>query len=125
MPEEWKDLGKKCDAIYKVLRHLARNHEEGMSCVGDDVKTQELFELKSGLRVPVETGARVVFFASGEEALNHRGSVIIEVPPAGLENATDEELMGYILGNYPYWPPGFQAPMANLARLDMVRRRHS
>jgi hypothetical protein len=125
MPDDWKDLHKKCDAIYKVLRYLAKNHDEGMACVGDDAKTTDLFQLRGEIVVPAKTVGRVIFFGSGEEALNFRGSVTIEVPPLGLENATDEELMPYVLGNYPYWPPGFQVPTTNLARWDILRRRHS
>ena len=41
--------------------------------------------------------------AAGEEALNSGSSVILENPSAATANATDRELLSYVLGNYKYW----------------------
>jgi hypothetical protein len=103
--EGWYDLDKKSDAVYKVLRYLAEHPDEGLECVGDDEKARQLFEDQSGVKVPTENGARVIFFAPGEQALIHGGSVIIEVPSQPVTNASDDQLKIRILGNYPYWPP--------------------
>jgi hypothetical protein len=100
---EWYDLEKKSDAVYKVLRYLAEHPDEGLECVGDDAKARQLFEDKGDIKVPA--GARVIFFAPGEQASIHRGSVILEVPAQPTTDATDDQLKIRILGNYPYWPP--------------------
>ena len=99
----WSDPDKKTEAVYKVLRYLAANPKEGMSRVGDDAAAAQLFKDIGGIEVPA--GQRVIFFASGEQALRHAGSVSLEVPPE-VSKASDLELKAYILGNYPYWPPG-------------------
>ena len=106
MPSEtdsWNDLEKKSDAVYKVLRYLAVHPEEGLACVGNDEMARQLFEDQGGVKVPA--GARVIFFAPGEQALIHGGSVILEVPAQPITDATDDQLKIRILGNYPYWPP--------------------
>jgi hypothetical protein len=102
--EEWSDETKKNEAVYKVLRYLAENPDEGLKCVGNDDEARKLFEDKGAITVPTEKGARVIFFATGERALQVGASVILEVPPKRL-NATDEQLKVYVLGNYTYWPP--------------------
>jgi hypothetical protein len=101
--EGWYDVDQKSDAVYKVLRYLAEHPGEGLECVGDDAKARQLFEDQGGLKVPA--GARVIFFAPGEQALIHGGSVILEVPAQPMPNATNDQLKIRILGNYPYWPP--------------------
>jgi hypothetical protein len=103
--EDWFDLDKKSDAVYKVLRYLAAHPEEGLACVGNDEMARQLFEDKGRVEVPAEKGARVIFFASGEQALQHGGSVIIEVPSQPIPDASDDQLKLRILGNYPYWAP--------------------
>ena len=102
--EDWSDDTKKNDAVYKVLRYLAENPEEGLKRVGKDDEARKLFEKVGGIQVPVEKGARVIFFATGEQALRVGASVILEVPPK-LLNATDDQLEQFVLGNYTYWPP--------------------
>lgn len=102
---DWYDADKKSAAVYKVLRYLADHPEEGAACVGNDANAQQLFEKRGEIEIPTEKGARVVFFAAGEQELKHGSSVIIEVPSQPLTDATDDQLKAYILGNYPYWPP--------------------
>jgi hypothetical protein len=96
---DWFDKKKKEDAVLKVLQYLAAHHDEGMNCVGNDDKAVQLFQERGGITVPPK--ARVIFFATGEQALNHGASVSLEVP-AGP--APDEQLLENVLGNYPYWP---------------------
>jgi hypothetical protein len=103
--EGWYNLEKKSAAVYKVLRYLAEQPNEGLACVGNDEMARQLFEDQGGVKVPAEKGARVIFFAPGEQALIHGGSVIIEVPSQPQTDASDDELKIRILGNYPYWPP--------------------
>jgi hypothetical protein len=101
--EGWYDVDKKSDAVYKVLRYLAEHPAEGLACVGNDEMARQLFEEQGEIKVPA--GARVIFFAPGEQALIHGGSVILEVPAQPIADATDDQLKIRILGNYPYWPP--------------------
>jgi hypothetical protein len=100
---DWTNFEKKGEAVYKVLRYLAAHPDEGLPCVGDDKKAREFFQEKGGIDVPED--ARVIFFPPGEEAKQYGGSVIIEVPAAPIPSPTDLQLKGYIVGNYPYWPP--------------------
>jgi len=102
---DWSDEVKKNEAVYKVLRYLAENPDDGLSRVGKDDEARKLFEDKGGITVPVDSGARVIFFAPGERALLVGSSVILEVPPKRLEGASDGELKKFILGNYTYWKP--------------------
>lgn len=99
---DWSDPVKKTTAVYKVLRYLAKNPKQGLALVGDDVAAAQFFKKISGIDVP--KGQRVTFFAPGEQALRHAGSVALEVP-ATESTGSDLELKSYILGNYPYWPP--------------------
>ena len=102
---DWYDDKKKNGAVYQLLRYIAKNQEDGLRCVGKDDDARRLFEDKGGIHVPVKNGARVIFFAPGEQALLVGASVILEVPPARLTNPTDEQLKKFVLGNYSYWPP--------------------
>jgi hypothetical protein len=102
--DDWATDKKKREAVYKVLKYLSENPEEGLKRVGKDDEARKLFEDKGEIGVPVERGARVIFFATGEQALNVGASVILEVPPKMLD-ATDDQLENFILGNYTYWPP--------------------
>lgn len=101
----WYDDKMKNEAVYKVLRYLAKNPDEGLGRVGKDDEARKLFEDQGGIQVPVDNGARVIFFATGEQALLVGASVILEVPPKQLAGATDAELKKFVLGNYTYWPP--------------------
>jgi hypothetical protein len=102
---DWYDLDKKNEAVYKVLEYLAQNPDDGSKRVGKDDEARQLFEEKGGIQVPVSDGARVIFFASGERALLHGASVVLEVPPGRITGATDDQLKQFVLGNYPYWRP--------------------
>jgi hypothetical protein len=121
--EPWFDETQKVDALFKVLRHVATYPEDGLSCVGDDTKANDLFKTAGGIDVPTAEGARVVFLKPGEKALLFGGSVIIEVPPRRISGVSDLQLMNYILSWYPYWPPGSQNALANLINWDIDRRR--
>jgi hypothetical protein len=111
-PDPWYVRQLKSDAILRVMRYIADHPRAGKACIGDDVKAIELFEDPAigNIKVPVAAGARVIVFASGEEALEAGSSVIIELPPdpppgrpkfsTGWSNA---ELMTFVLGNYKYW----------------------
>ena len=101
---DWYDDFKKNNAVYNLLRHLAAHPEDGLNCVGKDDKARKLFEDKGGIHVPVDKGARVIFFAPGERTLRVGSSVILEAPPARLADPTDEQLKAFILGNYEWWP---------------------
>ena len=104
---DWHDEKKKTTAVYDVLRYLARNPERARQLIGQDEEARQLFETEGRIKVP--TSARVIFFpreeGEGEDCLNLGSSVILRVPPPGYENATDEQLEDFVLGNYPYWPP--------------------
>jgi hypothetical protein len=103
--EPWYQERPKSQAVYNVLDFLIQHPEEGLACVGKDLRAHYLFERIGGIRIPVENGARVIFFDRGELAANHRGSVIFEVPPEGMGHPTDEQLQLFILSKYPYWRP--------------------
>ena len=102
---DWSDDQIKNGAVYKVLRYLAAHPDEGSDLVGRDDKARHLFEKIGGIRVPVEDDARVIFFPSGERALEVGASVILEIPPDGAKEMSDEELKKFVLGNYEYWAP--------------------
>jgi hypothetical protein len=102
---DWYDDKRKNGAVYKVLRYIAANPDDGLRCVGKDDDARHLFEAKGGIHVPVERGARVIFFAPGEQNLEVGASVILEVPPHKLTDPTDDQLQYYVLGNYTYWAP--------------------
>jgi hypothetical protein len=101
---DWADDKKKNTAVYKVLRYLAANPEEGEGLVGRDDKARQLFEKIGGIRVPVEDDARVIFFPSGERDREIGSSVILEIPSEDATKVNDEDLKKYVLGNYEYWP---------------------
>src|SRR2546423_9724586 len=103
--EDWNDDKIKNEAVYKVLRYLAKNPKEGSSRVGKDDEARKLFEDQGGIQVPVDSGARVIFFATGEQDLLVGASVILDVPPDGYADKSDEELKKFVLGNYTYWAP--------------------
>ena len=108
----WYNRQPKSDAILRVMRHIANHPAAGTACIGNDAEAIRLFQDPTigNISVPVAAGARVIVFASGEEALEPGSSVIIELPPnpppgppkfsAGWSN---EELMTFVLGNYKYW----------------------
>ena len=102
---DWYDRSKKNPAVYNLLRHLAAHPEDGLKCIGKDDDARKLFEDKGGIKVPTDKGARVIFFAPGERALEVGSSVILEIPPAPLSRPTDEQLKAFILGNYEWWLP--------------------
>jgi hypothetical protein len=102
---DWYDNKRKNEAVYKVLRQIAKNPEDGLRCVGRDEDTRQLFEKVGEIQVPVDKGARVIFFAPGEQALQVGASVILEVPPKLFADPTDDELKRFVLGNYVFWPP--------------------
>jgi hypothetical protein len=102
--DDWNTRETKTAAIYKVLRYLAKNPDAAAACVGNDQEAARLFEEQGGITIPTENGARVIFFAHGEQALRYRNSVVLEVPPADLSDAPDGALKSYVIGNYPYWP---------------------
>ncbi len=112
----WYNEDTKIMAVYDVLHYLMRNPREGLSRVGNDVEAKNLFEREGRITVPVNQGARVIFFApdegeiyEGDGRLAFGSSVIIRVPPDGVPtNLTDFELMTLCLvgTSYPYWPPG-------------------
>ena len=106
---DWSDDQKKNEAVYSVLRYLAEHPDEGLDCVGKDDEARKLFEKIGGITVPVDKGARVIFFATGEQELNVGASVILEVPPK-MATATEDQLEHYVLGNYTYWPPRKSRP---------------
>src|SRR5437870_5425486 len=100
---DWYNRTTKNPAVYKVLRYLAAHPEDGLNCIGKDDKARSLFEDKGGIQVPVDRGARVIFFAQGERALQVGSSVILELPPPGLKEPTNKQLREFILGNYEWW----------------------
>jgi hypothetical protein len=102
---DWDNEVTKSDAVYKVLHYLKEHPEDGLKCVGNDAEAIKLFEKQGGITVPTDKGARVIFFASGERALNAGASVIFELPPATLRDPTDKQLSEFILGDYDWWPP--------------------
>jgi hypothetical protein len=102
---DWTEEKKKNGAVYKVLHYLAEHPEEGMACVGNDQRAQDLFEKIGQVSVPTGKGARVIFFATGERDLKIGSSVILEVPPKANKTFSDAELKKFVLGNYDYWPP--------------------
>ena len=99
---DWTTEDPKTDAVYNVLRYLARNPEEAAACAGNDQKAHELFERVGGIKIP--QGQRVIIFGSGEKKLEFRGSVILEVPH-GVSQLSDDQLKRFVLGNYSYWRP--------------------
>ena len=99
---DWEDEDKKTEAVYKVLKHLAEHPQDGAPCVGNDPAAHDLFRRIGGISIP--PGQRVIIFASGEKKLNHRGSVILEIPFGMSDTADDNQLKTFVLGNYPYWP---------------------
>jgi hypothetical protein len=102
---DWYDPETKNGAVYKLLDYLATHPQDGLACVGKDEAARTLFEAQGGITVPVDKGARVIFFAPGERAKQAGSSVILEIPPAPLINATDDQLKAFILGNYEWWRP--------------------
>jgi hypothetical protein len=102
---DWYDEVKKSGAVYKVLHYLKEHPGDGLKCVGNDAEAIKLFEKQGGITVPTDKGARVIFFASGERALNAGASVLLELPPATLRDPTDKQLSEFILGDYDWWPP--------------------
>jgi hypothetical protein len=102
---DWYDETTKSGAVYKVLHYLKDHPADGLKCVGNDAEAIKLFEKQGGITVPTDRGARVIFLASGERALNAGASVILELPPATLRDPTDKQLSEFILGDYDWWPP--------------------
>jgi hypothetical protein len=111
-PEPWYNRQLKSEAILRVMRHIADHPADGTQCVGNDPAAIQLFQNPriGNIRVPVEAGARVIVFASGEEALEAGSSVIIELPPDPPPGPpkfsrgwSEKELMTFVLGNYKYW----------------------
>jgi hypothetical protein len=102
---DWYDDVKKSGAVYNVLNSMLTHQSEALNCVGDDVKAVQFFQKYGGITVPTNQGARVIFFAPGERALQTGASVIIEIPPPALTAAGDKQLSGFILGDYDWWPP--------------------
>jgi hypothetical protein len=102
---DWADRDKKREAIVKVLRYLAEHPAEALSCVGNDQKAHALFKRVGQIDIPEAEGARVIFFAPGEKKLGPATSVIIELPedPGAAAQASDTELLKYVLGNYAHW----------------------
>ena len=102
---DWADRDKKREAIVKVLRYLAQHPDEALGCVGNDQKAHALFKRVGQIDIPEAKGARVVIFAPGEKKLGPESSVIIELPedPAAAAQASDTELLKYVLGSYSHW----------------------
>ena len=112
----WNDRQQKHDAILRVMRHIIKNPAAGAQCVGrgrppfqQDVAAHTLFEDPTIGNIQIPADSRVVFFASGEEALEVGSSLIIELPPTPLvrplnsPDPSDRELLSYVLGNYVHW----------------------
>jgi hypothetical protein len=99
---DWTTEDPKTEAVYKVLKYLAENPDDGAACVGNDQKAHELFERVGGIKIP--PGQRVILFGSGEKKLEFRGSVVLEVP-YGVTQLNDDQLKTFVLGNYSYWRP--------------------
>ena len=100
---DWSTLTTKRAAILRVLRYLVANPTAAQNCIGNDTALKALFQDPNIGNVTLPQGARVILFAAGEEALNSGSSVILENPSAATANATDRELLSYVLGNYKYW----------------------
>ena len=103
---DWYDETKKLKAVYKVLHYLAEHQQEASDCVGNDAKARQLFKDHGGIVVPElkdDPSARVVILAPGEKA-DVGTSVVLEIPPPELKDASDNQLFYFVVGAYPYWP---------------------
>ncbi len=100
---DWHDLDKKRAAILRVMHYIVNHPAAGQNCVGNDDAARALFEDPNIGNISIPAGARVVIFATGEEALKEKGSLIIELPDASSPNPTDAALLGRVLGTYKYW----------------------
>jgi len=100
---DWSNLTTKRAAILRVLRHLVANPTVAQNCVGNDTALKNVFQDPNVGNITLPPGARVSLFPAGEEALNAGSSVILENPASATANATDRELLSYVLGNYKYW----------------------
>lgn len=116
---DWCDLKKKREAILRVIRYIIAHPEAGQQCIGHgrppfagDVQAHHLFEDPNIGNIKIPDDARVIFFASGEDASDACSSLIIELPPhpfpsfpAFSGQLSDTELLAFVLGNYRYWRP--------------------
>ena len=102
---DWYTEPAKNGAVWRVLDYVAVNPGEGLACVGKDDDARKFFERVGGITVPVDRGARVIFFAPGEKDLKIGSSVILEMPAAPMLNATDGQKQELIIAQYTYWRP--------------------
>jgi hypothetical protein len=105
--KNWDNWDEKKAATKAVLRHIVNKPADGVNAVVSDAFARELYENASIGDINVPPNVKVVFMASGESALEKKGSVVIEVPPQTAANLSDDELMKkYVLGIYKMWNPG-------------------
>lgn len=101
---DWYDVDDKAAAIADVLRHISNQPPEIRErCLSDNEYSAELFRDARIGNINVPPDAKTIFVPSGEREREIRGSLVIVLPPASAAQATDQELLLYVVCCYRLW----------------------